>query len=143
MNKEGPDQAALVKMSWGSELWDKYSELTHHTQNGIDFLESSVAGLVKDRGKVEAEYAKALRGLAKKYAPKETSSSSSGGGGGGGGGSAGAGGQHGGGGGGGGIDNGGQSSRRRDEYTHMRAYKQVRRNGWTEDPCEVVFDSAV
>ena len=60
-------------MSWGTELWDKYSELTHHTQNGIDFLENSVAGFIKERGKVEAEYAKSLRSLVKKYAPKEGS----------------------------------------------------------------------
>ena len=58
-------------MSWGTELWDKYSELTHHTQNGIDFLENSVGGFIKERGKVEAEYAKSLRSLVKKYAPKE------------------------------------------------------------------------
>ncbi len=57
-------------MSWGTELWDKYSELTHHAQNGIDFLEYSVASFVKERGKVEAEYAKQLRALVKKYSPK-------------------------------------------------------------------------
>ena len=29
--------------SWGTELWDKYSELTSHAHNGIDFLENYVA----------------------------------------------------------------------------------------------------
>ncbi len=58
-------------MSWGSELWDKYPELTHHVQNGIDFLENSVASFIRERGKVEAEYAKSLRALVKRYAPKE------------------------------------------------------------------------
>ena len=29
--------------SWGTELWDKYSELTAHAHNGIDFLENYVA----------------------------------------------------------------------------------------------------
>ena len=31
--------------SWGTELWDKYSELTAHAHNGIDFLENYVARL--------------------------------------------------------------------------------------------------
>ena len=29
--------------SWGTELWDKYSELTANAGNGIDFLENYVA----------------------------------------------------------------------------------------------------
>ena len=32
-----------VMESWGNELWDKYSELTSHAHNGIDFLENYVA----------------------------------------------------------------------------------------------------
>ena len=27
------------KMSWGTELWDQYDQIAHHTQKGIDFLE--------------------------------------------------------------------------------------------------------
>lgn len=61
-----------VKMSWGEELWDKYPDLMHHTQAGIDFLENFVGNLMKDRAKVEAEYAKSLRALVKKYTPKES-----------------------------------------------------------------------
>ena len=57
-------------MSWGTELWDKYEDLCGHTSSGIDFLEKSVADFVKERGKVEKEYAKSLRSLIKKYAPK-------------------------------------------------------------------------
>ena len=26
-------------MSWGTELWDQYDQIAHHTQKGIDFLE--------------------------------------------------------------------------------------------------------
>ncbi len=93
-------------MSWGSELWDKYSDLTHHAQNGIDFLEYSVASFIKERGKVEAEYAKSLRNLVKKYSPKGGDGHHNNG--------------H--------NNNGdnGDAPRRPDEFTHMRAYKQVR-----------------
>ena len=58
-------------MSWGTELWDKYPELTSHTHNGIDFLENSVATFIKERGKIEGEYANKLRTLVKRYNPKE------------------------------------------------------------------------
>ena len=57
-------------MSWGTELWDKYDDLCGHTQAGIDFMEKSVAEFIKERGKVEKEYAKNLRTLVKKYMPK-------------------------------------------------------------------------
>jgi hypothetical protein len=30
------------KMEWGTELWDKYSELCGHTSSGIDFLDGQV-----------------------------------------------------------------------------------------------------
>ena len=66
--KSGP------KMSWGTELWDRFHELTNHHQNGIDFLENSVANFIRERGKIEAAYAKELRGLVKKFSPKEASS---------------------------------------------------------------------
>lgn len=59
-------------MSWGTELWDRFHELTNHHQNGIDFLEHSVANFVRERGKIEAAYAKDLRSLVKKFSPKET-----------------------------------------------------------------------
>ncbi len=57
-------------MSWGTELWDKYEDLCGHTTAGVDFLEKSVADYIKERGKVEKEYAKSLRALVKKFAPK-------------------------------------------------------------------------
>ncbi len=57
--------------SWGTELWDKYHDLTSHTQNGIEFLEHYVASFIKERGKIEAEYAKSLRSLVKKFSIKD------------------------------------------------------------------------
>ena len=57
-------------MSWGTELWDKYSELTHHAASGIDFLEGHVAAFIKERGQIEAEYAKSLRKLVRRFTPK-------------------------------------------------------------------------
>ena len=79
-------------MSWGTELWDKYSELTHHAASGIDFLENYVAAFIKERGKIEAEYAKSLRNLVKKFQPKPEANNNP-----------------------------------DEEYTHLRAYKQVRK----------------
>ena len=60
------------KLQWGTELWDKYSDLCTHASSGLEFLDSSVASFVKERGKIEFEYAKSLRTLIKKYTPKET-----------------------------------------------------------------------
>ena len=59
-------------MSWGSELWDKYDDLYRHTYVGIELLESSVASFVKERGKIEGEYASKLRKLVEKYTPKDS-----------------------------------------------------------------------
>ena len=63
-----------MKMEWGTELWDKYGELCNHTSYGIEFLDSHVAAFVKERGKIESDYAKSLRALVKKYTPKENAS---------------------------------------------------------------------
>ena len=52
-------------------MWDKYGDLTAHTKSGIDFLDHFVAGFIKERGVLEAEYARSLRALVKKYSPKE------------------------------------------------------------------------
>ncbi len=64
-------------MQWGTELWDKYGDLCTHTSAGIDFLDTHVASFVKERGKIEVEYAKSLRALVKRYTPKESAASSS------------------------------------------------------------------
>ncbi|CAG5078761.1 Similar to fnbp1l: Formin-binding protein 1-like (Xenopus laevis) [Cotesia congregata] len=43
-------------MSWGTELWDQYDNLSLHTQKGIDFLER-YGHFIRDRCKIETEYA--------------------------------------------------------------------------------------
>uniref|UniRef100_A0A0A9VVX5 Formin-binding protein 1-like protein n=1 Tax=Lygus hesperus TaxID=30085 RepID=A0A0A9VVX5_LYGHE len=57
-------------MSWGTELWDQYDNLSLHTQKGIDFLEK-YSHFVKDRCAIEVEYATKLRRLVKSYQPKK------------------------------------------------------------------------
>ena len=107
----------MDKMQWGTELWDKYLELCSHTNTGIEFLDSHVASFIKERGKIESEYAKSLRTLVKKYTPKDSVSTS--------------------------ISGPGAKSDKNgpansgpvsimslntspeEEYTHMKAYKQV------------------
>ena len=92
-------------MSWGTELWDKYEDLCRYSVSGIDFLENSVADFIKERGKVEKEYAKSLRALVKKYTPKNSEVKD----------------RH--------SKDGPQSLRLEDEkYTHLEAYKEVRQN---------------
>ena len=58
-------------MSWGTELWDRYDAMCTYTSNGIDFLDTSVAQFIKERGKVENEYASKLRTLVKRFSPKD------------------------------------------------------------------------
>ncbi|XP_014604304.1 PREDICTED: formin-binding protein 1-like isoform X2 [Polistes canadensis] len=57
-------------MSWGTELWDQFDNLSHHTQKGIDFLER-YGHFIRDRCAIEVEYAAKLRRLVKSYQPKE------------------------------------------------------------------------
>lgn len=57
-------------MSWGTELWDQYDNLSAHTQKGIDFLER-YGHFVRDRCAIETEYASKLRRLVKNYHPKK------------------------------------------------------------------------
>ena len=87
-------------MSWGAELWDKYEDLCRYSSTSIDFLENSVADFIKERGKVEKEYAKSLRALVKKYTPKTVNSDKN--------------------------SSGPQSLRFEDEFSHLEAYKEVR-----------------
>lgn len=96
-------------MSWGTELWDRFHELTNHHQNGIDFLENSVANFMRERGKIEAAYAKDLRGLVKKFSPKEASSTKN-----------------------------STVEPRMEQLTHIAAYKQVihGRDQWRVDQIE-------
>eukprot|EP00088_Acartia_fossae_P071657 TRINITY_DN9894_c0_g1_i1.p1 TRINITY_DN9894_c0_g1~~TRINITY_DN9894_c0_g1_i1.p1 ORF type:complete len:588 (+),score=132.18 TRINITY_DN9894_c0_g1_i1:144-1907(+) len=57
-------------MSWGTELWDQYDQIAHHTQKGIDFLEK-YSRFVDERCKIEQDYAQKLRRLTKNYLPKQ------------------------------------------------------------------------
>jgi len=57
-------------MSWGTELWDQYDQIAHHTQKGIDFLEK-YSRFADERCKIEQEYAQKLRRLTKNYLPKQ------------------------------------------------------------------------
>ncbi|XP_039288453.1 formin-binding protein 1-like isoform X4 [Nilaparvata lugens] len=57
-------------MSWGTELWDQYENLSLHTQKGIDFLEK-YGQFIKERCTIEVEYAKNLRRLVKNFQPKK------------------------------------------------------------------------
>ncbi|KAF6019093.1 hypothetical protein EB796_022590 [Bugula neritina] len=57
-------------MNWGTELWDQFDKVTDHTQKGIEFCER-YTHFIKDRAKIEADYANALRRLTKSYLPKK------------------------------------------------------------------------
>ncbi|XP_046752797.1 formin-binding protein 1-like isoform X5 [Diprion similis] len=57
-------------MSWGTELWDQYENLSLHTQKGIEFLER-YGHFIRDRCTIEVEYAAKLRRLVKSYQPKK------------------------------------------------------------------------
>ncbi|XP_023246540.1 formin-binding protein 1 homolog [Copidosoma floridanum] len=57
-------------MSWGTELWDQFENLSLHTQKGIDFLER-YGHFIRDRCTIEEEYATKLRNLVKRYQPKK------------------------------------------------------------------------
>ncbi|XP_046986768.1 formin-binding protein 1-like isoform X5 [Schistocerca americana] len=57
-------------MSWGTELWDQYDNISLHTQKGIDFLEK-YGHFIRDRCTIELEYAGKLRRLVKNYQPKK------------------------------------------------------------------------
>ncbi|XP_066588213.1 formin-binding protein 1-like isoform X1 [Prorops nasuta] len=57
-------------MSWGTELWDQFDNLSLHTQKGIEFLER-YGHFIRDRCVIEVEYAAKLRRLVKTYQPKK------------------------------------------------------------------------
>ncbi|XP_055913360.1 formin-binding protein 1-like isoform X3 [Eupeodes corollae] len=57
-------------MSWGTELWDQYDNLSIHTNKGIDFLDK-YGNFVRERLAIESDYAAKLRRLVKNYQPKK------------------------------------------------------------------------
>lgn len=52
--------------TWGYDLWDQRDQIEKHTIFGIEFLEKC-SSFVKDKIKIEQDYAKSLRQLVKKY----------------------------------------------------------------------------
>ncbi|XP_047133780.2 uncharacterized protein LOC105848438 [Hydra vulgaris] len=52
--------------TWGVDLWDNRDNIEKHTLNGIEFLDKC-SGFIKDRIRIEQEYAKNLRRLVKQY----------------------------------------------------------------------------
>ncbi|XP_034483578.1 formin-binding protein 1-like [Drosophila innubila] len=57
-------------MSWGTDLWDQYDNLSIHTNRGIEVLDK-YANFLRDRVAIETEYAGKLRRLVKNYQPKK------------------------------------------------------------------------
>lgn len=52
--------------TWGFDLWDQRDVIEKHTHNGIEFLDNC-ARFMKERIRVEQEYAKSMRKLVKQY----------------------------------------------------------------------------
>ena len=59
-----------MTMSWGEELWDRYEDVVSVVNHGTRELDTFYKGFLKERSKVENEYAKNLRKLIKTYTPK-------------------------------------------------------------------------
>ncbi|XP_046560841.1 formin-binding protein 1-like isoform X1 [Haliotis rubra] len=57
-------------MSWGTELWDQYDNVSLHTLKGIEFCEK-YTHFLKERCNVEMEYARNLKKLVKSYQPRK------------------------------------------------------------------------
>lgn len=52
--------------TWGIDFWDQRDVIEKHTQSGIEFLDRC-ASFMKERMRIEQEYAKSLRRLVKQY----------------------------------------------------------------------------
>lgn len=59
------------RMSWGTELWDKYEAVLKEVNQSGKELDSWYGGFFKERSKLEAEYARGLRRLVRNYTIKE------------------------------------------------------------------------
>lgn len=57
-------------MSWGTELWDQYDNVSTHTLKGIDFLDK-YSHFLKERCSIETRYASDLKRLVRNYQPKK------------------------------------------------------------------------
>ncbi|CAK9298848.1 unnamed protein product [Gordionus sp. m RMFG-2023] len=58
-------------MSWGTELWDQYDNLSSYTNKAIDFLDV-FSNFVRQRCIIEIEYASKIRRLTKNFIPKKS-----------------------------------------------------------------------
>lgn len=56
----------MSELNWGETLWDQWDRVQEHTDNGLEFTKKCQE-FVRDRIKLEIEYAKSLRGLKKRY----------------------------------------------------------------------------
>jgi len=59
------------ELSWGYALWDQYDKISEHTEAGLEFTKKC-ADMVRDRIKIEMDYAKSLRRLKKQYTLKKS-----------------------------------------------------------------------
>lgn len=57
-------------MSWGTELWDQFDNVSGYTQKGIDFCEK-FSHFLKERSSIENDYAGKLKKLVKSYSQKK------------------------------------------------------------------------
>eukprot|EP00092_Neocalanus_flemingeri_P012396 GFUD01013364.1.p1 GENE.GFUD01013364.1~~GFUD01013364.1.p1 ORF type:complete len:560 (-),score=157.06 GFUD01013364.1:214-1893(-) len=57
-------------MSWGEELWDKYEDVVSLVSQGTRELDTFYKGFLKERSRIENEYAKHLRKMIRTYTPK-------------------------------------------------------------------------
>ncbi|EDO43345.1 predicted protein [Nematostella vectensis] len=57
-------------MSWGVDLWDQFDLVAAHSERGIDLVKR-ISRFAKERCRIEAEYAKELRKLAKSFHTKK------------------------------------------------------------------------
>ena len=61
----------IVKMNWGSELWDCVDEVFAHVAGDLEDISGVFGKFIKERGEIEKEYAKSLRKLCNKYSSRE------------------------------------------------------------------------
>jgi len=52
---------------WGIELWDRFKEVCDVVNDDTDNLDKVFKAYMKERSKIETEYARGLKGLCKKY----------------------------------------------------------------------------
>eukprot|EP00092_Neocalanus_flemingeri_P031176 GFUD01033867.1.p1 GENE.GFUD01033867.1~~GFUD01033867.1.p1 ORF type:complete len:570 (+),score=214.86 GFUD01033867.1:46-1755(+) len=58
-------------MTWGPDLWDRYSPVVEYVTKGTNELVDVYAKFIKEKAELEKEYAKTLRKLVVKYEPKK------------------------------------------------------------------------